>query len=810
MDVASVFRESAPCRTRRGDCGTDHARGTIAGYTWQNPWRRLPALRPCGMTRARVHSGMMSVDTAASRFPFAPETVLEGLPDGFQAFDREWRYVYLNRRAEQMLGREREELLGNVCWDEYPEAVGTEFHRRHLEAVATGETVVFEHLCPRENTWVELSLHPYPGGLGAFSRDISGRKRAEEALLGSLDALRRSEQQYHALFDQVQSAVVLFDDAARYVDANPAACDLFGLPRETLAGRSVLDFAPPGTAPHLKEAWRAFRLQGEQSGEFTLLRPDGGLRTLEYRAKAHVRPGVHLAILRDTAQRREAEERASLLLADLQAERDTLDTVNRIGRLLSAELNLERLVQAATDAATELTGAQFGAFFYNNVSPDGEDYLLYTISGAPREAFSRFPHPRATPLFGPTFRGEEVIRSGDVTKDPRYGRMAPHHGMPGGHLPVRSYLAVPVYSRSGEVLGGLFFGHAEKDVFTERAERNLVVLVAQIAVAMDNARLYQKSLQAEERLRANVEALRESEKLVRTMAENSTQGLAMMDGRGFCTYANRAWLRMTGYTDEEIKSEPLHYLVHHHYPDGRPYPMEECPIDRALPENFDVRAHEDVFFRKDGTTFPVLVAASPIFKEGRPVATVIEIRDVTEAKRVESQRRAFIRDVLSSMTEGRLHLCDTAADLPAPLAPAPLAEPVSLSQNSIRTLRRQVQTAAQLAQLPAERQNDLLTSVGETAMNAVVHGSGGVGQVFVDEARGVVQVWVTDKGMGISEEVLHRATLEKGYSTAGTFGHGFWLMLRTADRLYLLTGPQGTTVVQEQGRSEPEPQWLTQ
>ena len=61
--------------------------------------------------------------------------------------------------------------------------------------------------------------------------------------------------------------------------------------------------------------------------------------------------------------------------------------------------------------------------------------MLYTLSGAPREAFERFGQPRATSLFGPTFRGDGPVRCDDVLKDPRYGKMAPHHGMPKGHLP---------------------------------------------------------------------------------------------------------------------------------------------------------------------------------------------------------------------------------------------------------------------------------------------------------------------------------------------------------------------------------------
>src|SRR5215204_1822616 len=87
-------------------------------------------------------------------------------------------------------------------------------------------------------------------------------------------------------------------------------------------------------------------------------------------------------------------------------EREILETIIRIGQLLSAELDQQKLVQAVTDAATELTGAQFGSFFYNVLNEQGESYMLYTLSGVPREAFASFPMPRATELFGPTFRGE--------------------------------------------------------------------------------------------------------------------------------------------------------------------------------------------------------------------------------------------------------------------------------------------------------------------------------------------------------------------------------------------------------------------
>ena len=135
-----------------------------------------------------------------------------------------------------------------------------------------------------------------------------------------------------------------------------------------------------------------------------------------------------------------------------------------------------------TDTATELTTAEFGAFFYNvRDAETGDAYMLYTLSGAPKEAFASFPQPRATRSSRRRSTARASVRLDDVTQDPRYGKNAPYHGMPPGHLPVRSYLAVPVKGVSGEVLGGLFFGHSRVGVFTEQHER-LAVGIAGVGV----------------------------------------------------------------------------------------------------------------------------------------------------------------------------------------------------------------------------------------------------------------------------------------------------------------------------------------
>lgn len=208
----------------------------------------------------------------------------------------------------------------------------------------------------------------------------------------------------------------------------------------------------------------------------------------------------------------------------LRAKSEALETLYSVSAALTGELDLERLIQRVTDAGVALTGAQFGAYFHNVMDESGERLHLFTLSGGAREDFIKMGRPRATGVLGPTFLNAEVVRSGDIAADARYGPFAPHRGMPQGHLPVRSYLAVPVVTRTGATLGGLLFGHPEPDRFTDEHERLMTGLAAQAAVAIDNARLFQAVQTANETLEQRVsertaelaeahEALRQAQKM---------------------------------------------------------------------------------------------------------------------------------------------------------------------------------------------------------------------------------------------------------------------------------------------------------
>jgi len=174
----------------------------------------------------------------------------------------------------------------------------------------------------------------------------------------------------------------------------------------------------------------------------------------------------------------------------LAQESRIVETLYSVGQSLARQLDLGKLVQHAIEAATSVVGARFGVFFYTAHGEDGAPRRRYALAGSPPESFERLEQPQGTALFATNPPNRATVRCSDVTRDPRYGASPPHHGMPAGHPPVRSFLSVPVIAANGEVLGSFYFGHPDAGIFTERDEQLAQGIAAQAASAMENARLY--------------------------------------------------------------------------------------------------------------------------------------------------------------------------------------------------------------------------------------------------------------------------------------------------------------------------------
>jgi PAS domain S-box-containing protein len=291
-----------------------------------------------------------------------------------------------------------------------------------------------------------------------------------------------------AIIDSSEDAIISKDLNGIINSWNKSAEQMFGYKEEEVLGKHISILIPEDRLTEEDTIIAALR-RGERIEHYQTIRKrkDGTMIHLSLSISPIKNfKGIIIGaskIARDITRQKEAEE-----LVKQYTKR--LELLDAIGKSIVSQLDVEGILQKVTDTTTFLTGAAFGAFFYNKNDSKGESYMLYTLSGASKEDFEKFGMPRNTEVFDTTFSGKGTLLSPDITKDPRYGKNKPHSGMPKGHLPVVSYLAVPVISQAGVVIGGLFFGHPKPNIFKEEHASLVEAIATQAAIALDNAKLY--------------------------------------------------------------------------------------------------------------------------------------------------------------------------------------------------------------------------------------------------------------------------------------------------------------------------------
>jgi PAS domain S-box-containing protein len=521
-----------------------------------------------------------------------------------------------NAGAERLYGYTAAEMIGQsfmvlVPPDRSAETTTCIQRLRQGEPVTPFETVRRR----KDGSLIDVSVSYSPikdqegrgVGMAVIARDISERKRSEQAI-------RDRERQLRFVTDNAPVLIAHCDAQRRFKFVNKPYAERFGRQPHDLIGKSIAevvgDEAFAVIAPHIATVLSGQRVKFEAEIPYRDLGTQHMLCAFAPEVDAEGQVVGYVAAVTNITERKRMEQA-------LAEEARINETLHRVGTALAAQLDLEKIVQTVTDEATALTEAQFGAFFYNVRNDQGEAYTLFTLSGVPRSAFANFPMPRNTAIFESTFRGEGVLRLDDVTQDPRYGQNLPYDGMPPGHLPVRSYLAAPVVSRSGEVLGGLFFGHDRPGVFTARAERLVVGLAAQAAIAIDNARLYGQLQQSEERLRLALDAGR----------------MGVWD-----------WNLLTNQIKWTENLEPMHGLVPGTFQGNFAeyeqivHPDDLDRLRQAITRAMGGEETYDLEFRvfwPDGTVHWILGKGKVLNEDGRPVRLVGVALDITGRKETE-------------------------------------------------------------------------------------------------------------------------------------------------------------------------------
>ncbi len=198
---------------------------------------------------------------------------------------------------------------------------------------------------------------------------------------------------------------------------------------------------------------------------------------------------------------------------------------------------------------------------------------------------------------------------------------------------VRSYAGIPLITSEGHTLGSFCVLDTRPREWTEDEIATLTTLADSVLAEIE---LQTAVKQAQRQAREAEKARRENVALLELTAE----GIFGLDRAGYCTFVNPAAARMLGFSPEALLGQNLHQLIHHHYPDGAPYPEVDCPVFHTMLTGEGCRVEDDVFWRQDGTSFPVDYCAAPLVEAGATLGAVTAFSDITARKEAEEVIRA--------------------------------------------------------------------------------------------------------------------------------------------------------------------------
>jgi len=424
------------------------------------------------------------------------------------------------------------------------------------------------------------------------------------------------------------SSVIWTTDAqGRVTEPSESWSNFTGQSFEEFRGSGWLNAVHPEDRDHAKAAWEgAVRARRLYDVEYRLRHRDGTWRNVMARGAPVLDENGE--IIEWIGNCVDISDRVNVEQA-LREEVRITDILYSMGIALTAELDLQKLVQRVIDAATSVTRARYGAFFYKLTDEKGNRTTHYCLSGEVRDKVVDVPQAMSTEAVEPV---KGVVRVADVTAGAQENRARKLQNLLPGNPTVRSYLAVPVMSRNMEHIGGLMFGHPDIGTFTARDERIVRGIAAQAAIAIDNARLVQ------DLRRTKIDLGRQLE-YTRNITESVGEGLYAMDWQERVMFINPAAERMLGWESKEMLGRDMHEMVHFRHADGTAFPKDECPLMSVLKTGKSVRVDDDVFIRKNGTSFPVAYTSSPTFEGDQVVGAVVAFHDISQRKWAEETLR---------------------------------------------------------------------------------------------------------------------------------------------------------------------------
>jgi PAS domain S-box-containing protein len=538
--------------------------------------------------------------------------IYDQAPTGIATIDSlSGQFKNINKRYCEIVGFSEEEMLSRTFQDiTYPDDLQPDLD--NMKQLLDGKVKTF-HMEKRyirkngEIIWVNLTCVPLwlertdPRLHIAIVEDISERIRTEEAL-------RENEQRLKLTIDHINDAVVYGDLSGKVLWANPQWGNFLGRPLDEIVGQSFMKYLTPDAAALAESRLSLVRQGGDVPPlvEFEIARETGSSRWVEANVKSVIRDDAvigRLLVVRDITERKRAEleleERNRMLALDAE-----------VARSLNQNLELRMLLQCCTESLVTHLKAAFARIWILKT----EEQVLVLQASAGMYTHLDGSHSRV-PVghlkIGQIAKEKSPILTNGVVGDPRVPEQewAKREGLV-------SFAGYPLLQNE-EVLGVMaLFSRQPLTEFTLKslgmvADRITTAIGAQIATEA-----HAKVVQLTEHILASTE-----------------EGIYGLDLEGRTTFVNPAAAKMIGWKPGELIGRTLHDVLHHTKPDGTPYPREECPIYASFIDGEVHKIHNEVFWRKDGTSFPVEYTSTPIWDEKQLTGAVVIFRHITHRKR---------------------------------------------------------------------------------------------------------------------------------------------------------------------------------
>ncbi len=506
------------------------------------------------------------------------QSILDNSTAVIQVKDMDGRYLRINRRFEQIFGLDRSEILGKTDHELFPKEIADRFRANDLEVMQTARPLEFEETAPHQD-----GLHNYIS-IKFPLFDDAGIIYATAGIFTDItdrkrveERLRNSEQLFRSIFDNAQIGISFFSIDGREAFVNSACQEMFGCTGEEL--RRV-------------ETWEEMVHPDD--------RASGGARYADLQAGKR--------------ERDEWEQRF------IRRDGRTVVTSARFNVLRNAA-GKPQYVTSLTEDITERKRAEeklrdseelFRSIFEN--APVG--ISLYKVDGS-----QYLTNSALQKMVGYTYE--------DLSSLDKWDRIV--------HPDERASRA--------ERMAGFLRGERDIDAWEQRfvhRDGRIIVTHRNCSVVRDLAGKPQYLLNMTTDITEHKRAQEERDRVAKQMEmllESTGQGIYGIDLQGNCTFINRATCELIGYRPEEALGRNMHELAHHHKPDGSVYPVDQCPVYRALKKGEGCGLGDEIMWRRDGTPIPVEYSSFPIRENGSITGAAVTVVDITERKRAEERLR---------------------------------------------------------------------------------------------------------------------------------------------------------------------------